>query len=138
MSSLFGYLFSSLGSPSLLRTFGDDTTELVYRIGDTELVVKGIVRHEGVETRIDPTGKNLKVRTTSVVVTTDASLPEWSGIETPQLTATWIIRKAGKPDTKWAVDTEPGRGIEALTESKSIVHLIYQGVITQSHPGMYR
>jgi hypothetical protein len=135
--SIFGHLFKSHGMPSLFRTFGDDSVDLIYRIGDTDCRLQGIKRHEAVEMRQDDRGSGIKVRVCQIVISTEPTHP-WGGIADPQATATWTIRVPGKADQTWAVDTEPGKGIESITESRAVIHLVRETAATRSHVGLYK
>lgn len=131
-------LFSHHGVPSLFATFGDDAVELVYRIGDTECKLHGIVRAQAVEMRIDEHGDNIKSRVCQIVVSVDPTHP-WGGIADPQATATWEIKQPGQSSgDRWAVDTEPGKGIQSLSESLAVIHLIRMSAASRAHAGLYK
>lgn len=136
--SLFGQLFQTHGVPSLFATFGDDAVELVYRIGDTECKLHGIVRAEAIEMRVDEHGDNIKSRVCQVVISSDATHP-WGGIPDPQATATWEIKRPGQSSgDRWAVDTEPGKGIQSVSESLAVIHLIRMSAASRAHTGLYK
>lgn len=136
--SLFSSMYQTHGIPSLFATFGDDAVEMVYRIGDKVVKLHGIRRAQAVEMRIDEHGDNIKSRVCQVVVSADPTHP-WGGIADPQATATWEIKEPGQSSgDRWAVDSEPGKGIQSLSESLAVIHLIRMSAGTRSHAGLYK
>lgn len=131
-------LFGHHGMPSLFSTFGDDAVELVYRIGDNEQIVHGIRRAQSIEMRLDEHGDSVKVRVCQVVISTDSTHP-WNGIADPQVTATWEIKEQGAPSgDRWSVDTEPGKGIQSISESLAVIHLVRMSASVRAHAGLYK
>ncbi len=138
MPSFASRLFSHHGVPSLFATHGDDTVEIVYRIGDTEKKLHGIVRAEAVEIRIDDQGNSIKERVCQLVLAADPMHP-WGGLEDVQLTGTFEIKQPGQSSgDRWAIDTEPGKGVQAMTDSLVAVHLVRMSAVARGASGVYR
>lgn len=138
MPSFATRLFGHHGVPSLFATHGDDTVAIVYRIGETECTVRGIKRAEAVEMRMDDQGNVVKERVCQLVMSADPT-HSWGGIADVQLTGTFEIRPMGAPSgDRWAIDTEPGKGIQAMSESLVTVHLVRMSAVARAASGSYR
>jgi hypothetical protein len=105
----------------------------VYRIGDTEARgIVAIVRDRQTAMEMDASGDAIKQERITIVISTDPGSP-WGGVADPQLRSTWEITEDGV-STMWGVDPYPGRGIESVSESLAVVHLVRMYGMAKSIP----
>lgn len=138
--TLFGSLFRAHGVPSLFAMFGDDTVEILYRVSRdaAEFVrVFGIKRHDRKEFVQDPEGGILKLTMSQLVLATDPFHP-WGAIQDPQLKGEFEIQQPGLEAMIWAVDSQPGKGIQKLSESLVEVDIIKVGAAAKASANLYR
>lgn len=134
MPSLARHLFEVHATPTLLSFFGDTRVRLTYRIGDTvQAGIVGVIRDRQIAMEMDSAGDAIKQERCTVVISTDPGSP-WGGVESPQLKATWEIAGDDGVSTTWGVDPYPGRGIEAISESLALIHLVRMYGMAKSIP----
>jgi hypothetical protein len=134
MPSLWRSLFDIHATPQLFTSFGNERVQLVYRIGDAEAHgIFGVVRDRATAMEMDTSGDAIKQERCTIVISTDPGSP-WGGVESPQLKATWEIIGEDGVSTMWGVDPYPGKGIESLSESLAVIHLVRMYGMAKSIP----
>lgn len=134
MPSLARHLYDTHATPTLFNTFSNERVDIVYRMGDVETRnIKGIVRDRQIAMEMDAIGDVNKEERCSIVISSDPS-SIWGGIAAPQLKATWEIVDENNESSVWVTDASPGRGIEALSESLVMVHLVRLQAMAKSTP----
>lgn len=135
MPSYAAHLFDSRATPSIFSQFADSDVRLTYQMGDTE--VRGIV---GVIRSVDQTfaeeefGDILKPQRCQAVICTDPTSP-WGGVENPQLKAYITVTEPDGTETEWSIDPSEGAGIQNLTTSFALLHLVRHEGVVKAAPG---
>lgn len=126
--SLLSSMFNALARPAAFHFFGDERVRFEYIVGDVCLRCDGMLRNMRQEFRVDEMGDRLKVTTAELVISSDPLSPH-GGVAAPQIKALWHITRPHETHaTVWAVDDEPGRGINLIDESFAVIHLVRKGV----------
>lgn len=134
MPSLARSLFAGHAAPILLDYFGDERVRLTYTIGNTEVSgIIGVVRDQQKAFEEDAVGDVLKHDRMSIVICTDPASP-WGGVADPQLKAIWTLTEEDGTESQWSCDTQIGRGIEALSKTFALIHLVRLGTVSKSIP----
>lgn len=134
MPSLHTSLFDIHGTPQLFSAFVNERVTLVYRIGDVEARgISAIVRDKSTAMEMDASGDAIKQERCTIEISVDPGSP-WGGIADPQLKASWEIIDENGVSTMWGVDPYPGRGIEAISGSLAVIHLVRMYGVAKSIP----
>lgn len=134
MPSLWRSLFDIHATGQIFAVFENERVSVVYRIGDTEAHgITAIVRDRQTAMEMDASGDAIKQERITIVISTDPGSP-WGGVADPQLRATWEITGEDGVATMWGVDPYPGRGIESLSDSLAVVHLVRMYGMAKSIP----
>lgn len=134
MPSLHTSLFDIHGTPQLFSAFVNERVQLVYRIGDVEAHgISAVVRDKSVAMEMDSSGDAIKQERCTIEISVDPGSP-WGGVESPQLKATWEIIGEDGVSTMWGVDPYPGKGIESVSGSLAVIHLVRMYGMAKSIP----
>jgi hypothetical protein len=134
MPSLARSLYDSHATPTLYSYFANDRVLLDYTIGDTQVAgIVGIIRDRQIAMDEDPLGDTIKQDRRSIVICSDPTSP-YKGVAEPQLKAIWTIHEEDGTDTTWGVDPSIGRGVEALSESLILIHLVRMHTVSKNIP----
>lgn len=134
MLSLARFFTAIHGVPVTWQTHGCQRVVLSCRIGEDEQAdIVGIIRDRQTSMEVDQLGDMTKQERCSVVVCADELSP-FGGIADPQLKSVWEMRDEGGDATTWAVDPTPGRGIESLSGSMAVIHLVRSYGVAKAGP----
>lgn len=135
--SLFNRLIGSHVVAPLFSYFGDTHVDIVYKLGTIECHISGIKRVESIESRIDDMGDIRKVRTSQITIARDLAV-KFGGVADPGITGVFEITVPGYNTEQWSIDSEPGKGIEVISESLCTIHLIKTGTVAMAGHNAYR
>lgn len=134
MLSLARFLTAIHGVPVTWQTHGCQRVVLSCRTGEDEQAnIVGIIRDRQTSMDVDQLGDLTKQERCTVVVCVDELSP-FGGVASPQLKTTWEMRDEDGEVTTWVVDPQPGRGIESLSASMAVIHLVRSYGVAKSGP----